>query len=89
MDHFQRHGRELNLVTPDEYEAAAIALFAADLSPTMHECTRPSHDLARWDKVYDRFGVLAKDLFVRTLYLLTPKSGETKMGYFERQCRKN
>jgi hypothetical protein len=89
MDHFQRHGHELGFSTPQEYEAAAIVLFAADLSATLLECLRPSRDIARLDMVNTLFGVLSNDLYVRTLYRPHPRHGETKRAYFTRQCAQN
>jgi len=89
MDHFGRHGHELGFATPQEYEAAAISLFSAELSPTLPECTRPSSDIARFDLIYEHFGVLSRDLFVKTLYKPRPRHGETKRDYFTRQCSRN
>ena len=89
MDHFLKHGHELNLRTPQEYEQAAIDLFAAEVSPTLLECTRRSCDIARIDFVFDRFGVLSHDMFIRTLYAPKPQYGESKRDYFARQCLEN
>lgn len=89
MNHFQRHGPEFGFATPMKYQQAAIALFAGALSATLLECTRPSGDFVRLDKILDHFGVLSHDSFVRTLYRPRPQHGETKQGYFERQCKQN
>jgi hypothetical protein len=89
MDHFLKHGPDLNLSTPHEYEQAAIALFAVETSPTLLECTRPSCDIARIDLAFDRFGVLTQDMFIRTLYAPKPRHGELKRDYFARQCLEN
>lgn len=89
MYHFQRHRREFSFETAEEYELAAIAFFAAPLSPTLLECARPSLDIVRFDMVTDHFGVLAGAMFLRTFYHLSTTRGETKRGYFSRQCSKD
>ena len=89
MDHFQKHRHEFSFQTDQEYEEAAIALFAADLSATLLECVRPSCDFVRLDMVFDYFGVMAINLFICTLYRPRPRSGETRRDYFNRQCSKN
>jgi pyocin large subunit-like protein len=86
MDHFQKHRHEFSFATAREYEAAAIALFAANTSPTLVECTRSSHDVLRFDMLNDFFGVLSPDAFVRTFYRPRRRRGETKRDYFARQC---
>jgi pyocin large subunit-like protein len=89
MDHFGRHGHEFGFNTPQEYEAAAVSLFAAELSATLAECTRPSGDIARLDFIHEYFSVLSSDSFVRTLFKPRPRYGETKRDYFNRQCSRN
>jgi hypothetical protein len=40
IDHFDKHGSDFDSATPEEYERAAVAFLAGDMTATMLECIR-------------------------------------------------
>lgn len=59
QEHFERHGHEFGVNSPEEYEALADAFWQRVAFPPLYECTRPNGARCRYDEETEEYSVLA------------------------------
>ena len=89
MLHFQKHGIECNAVDCTDYLNKADVFLGSPITRDMLECTRPSGEYVRYNKVTGEFGVVDKDNFILTYFIKTVPSPNfsTAADYMREKCR--
>ena len=92
IDHYGRHGQELGALDPVDYERMADEFMGqppADPALVL-QCRRRNGDLVRYNQVTEEFGVLRRDLVIKSYYRADPQvhKCENNLVYFRQECRK-
>lgn len=88
--HFSDHGHEFGATSADEYGSMADGFLGGPIGPNTLESVRKNGDRLRYDPTTDEFGVLRRDMVIKTYFVPDPTihGWADNFTYFRQECLK-
>src|SRR5580658_993647 len=72
LDHWSDHGKDFGNCTVTQYEEMADAFLTEDIRYGVLECYRKCGDRIRYDPSSGAFGILSRDMIIKTFFKPIP-----------------